>query len=508
MSLVNLIEDLNDSNRNNRLTKRQINYQLKNRVVFPEGFDVCKAKLQNESLDNIKETLPLHLSILAVNIEPREENSYLLNEAFDMVKNLNIKKGIATAMYKLTWEPEDFLNEKKPEKLKTNKFKIEANAYTCETKEPRILGNKERHLIEATLKGNELSIQASGNYRKHLKDIFSNFEPNFATIILSKDDSYRTIRNISHEIGGEKAAKRLEKILTPAKIEIEEHQLDKISKKEEEINLLQIPYENIESYEDILGKPLICPHPSQMSQVTQFTKIYSPMDTLLGKNYSDFRSIARDISNINFDVPYTAPVLSDSGARDLISREMDILYTILKTGQSSFILEEEIEKLVEEHFSEEKTQKIFSQIYGDFSSYMKLLSNFGYKPEKNFENEVHPDIAKYIHLLEFFRQSYEKNPDESIQQYRQFYKNTPPSTKIEATGETDISSLNKIKMPDTAKLKYFEINPQAGKRTYNDLSIEKTQNEEVGVHSTINTEYPIILPIQEYILQGMGFKFK
>ena len=508
MSLVDLVKDLDKSRYSNEFSEKEIEKILDKRVIFPDLFGICKAELNKKKHDKSEKDPSTYLSILAAVLKSDKDDNFIFKEVFQKAKEMKIGKGIADAKYKVSWTSEGFREENKLSKLRDSKLELKATAYACEPGKTRIESAGKKHSIEAKFEEQHMVIQASGIYRNYLTQIYEKYKPQFATIAFTNDDKSRLLRNIKKESFGKIPADNLEKALTPITLEIKEHTYYKTLIHERTVNMLNVPFKDIKVYEEILGKPLLLPYPKQLSQVTQLIKSYGRFETFLGKDIYEVKELAEDISGIEPGFPYTAPVLSDSGARDLIKKEFDLLYKTLETGKTNFTIENEIENLALEHFPEDTVEDIISTILDDFDSYIDILKKHGYKKEKNFENKIEPEIAKYAHLLEFLKNSYEDNPDKLIQNYRNFYKNTPPSINIEAEEKTDLSNIEKLNYLKNPRLNLFSIKPKIKGETYNDLSIKRDKNEEVGLYSTINTSYPAILPIQEYILKSVGFTFK
>ena len=542
MTLANLINDLKQAVQNGKFDRRNAQELVGGRVILPDDFNVERAKVEFEDFNfgNKHPTSLYHLGISAFPKRQLDEVQPVLDEFFRRAKNLILGKGVADVKYGVFWTPEAFQDERRLTGLFFDEVKVESIVYACDPTKVRIGMPIQSYEIEATTQANKMILKATGNYRGQLEGLVERFNPQYAKLNLSKEDTERLLRAVRNYPIGKYVAGIFKKNSRPKeKYEISFLLGGGMGSRTQEVIELVVPTRVLRKYEEAIGKPLIVVSPNQVSQVTEFIKVYGMGGQLLGERLSDLQALTKNILQMDLGIFYNHPVLTNGSARELLDDEIDIISkdyeSVFRLGLNSHMWRGGgVKILAREHFGGEVVDKFDELGVNDYVNFLKARGYVepraedvesertrevyakaragGRIEDRAFANE--PEyIAKGRHLLEFFKQSYKKDPKESVQRFREFYQNSGPEIRILARGRgKDASKLRKLKLPSQARLYSFGITKHMNRTTSynNDLSIDRTfPSCDYGYFwCRTSVDSPILLPLQEYACREMGVSFK
>lgn len=528
MTLTNLIQKLKTASEGEEPNLRKLNSLVAGKIEFPEYFD-SNAESDRGIREGFRTDVP-HLAVSFFAQRTEDEVQPTLDGLFSRAKSVRLHKGTAKVKYKVLWTPESFQEERRLEGLFFDEVKVESTAYNYDSTQNRLVTQCQGHIIEATTKGNRMTLNAKGEYRRELRGIIERYGPQFANLNLSKDDAERLLRVISRCSNSE----LLKRVLRPEKRKVLSISQDTgISFGEREVIEITIQTRDLPKYEEAIGKPLI--DSNKESRVTKLVKIYGLGAILRGERLSDLQSIAREIPNMDLGIIYGHPMVTNIDARRMLDEEIELIDRGYKEmflfGPNAHMIRGGIVKrLAIEHFGEEVVNNFDKLEVNDYINFLKARGYVEPRAEDVEDEEdrefyarlrakgeienrafsAEPDYQqKERHLLEFFKQSYAQDPKDSIQGLRKHYQNEPPKVTISATSRKDASRLSRLKLPSRSKLCEFGIEEHLGAEHQNSLSITRSGFSDEGIHFYLRTsvDSPTLLELQEYACSQIGVRF-
>ena len=266
MTLTNLIQKLKIASEGEEPNFRTLNSLVAGKIEFPEYFDP-----DAESYRGVREVFRTDVPHLAVSFfaqKTEDDVQPTLDGLVSRAKSVRLHKGTARVKYKVLWTPESFQEERRLKGLFFDDVKVESTAYNYDPTQNRLVTQCQNHRIEATTKGNRMTLNAEGEYRRQLKSIIERYGPQFANLSLSKDDAGRLLRATS---GAD--SESLKRVLIPEKREVLRISQDTgIIFGQQEVIEITVPTRDLPKYEEAIGKPLI--DSNKESRVTKLIKIY------------------------------------------------------------------------------------------------------------------------------------------------------------------------------------------------------------------------------------------
>jgi len=487
-------------------------------------------------------------SIFYINLEMQREgaiNNRILNELIEKCRGLNIDHRNTKFEYSIEWTKDNLLALPRLKIPFNGKLSVEEETTTTDPSQTRMNNNREPNRIKASISEWKLSIEAEGHYAPHLLEIAEGIPRTAAHITLSPNDSERILRNATRK---SKIANQLIKSsMRPAR------QAGVLGvtwgpKPEKGTHWITTPSSNIEFLEEILGKSLT--NASNCSGLTCLTKRYHPLELWGGKPLSDMQTILRRTSELELDVLYDHPLLTNQQAREYIERELRELRkgydvfenhhaserpdtwsrTLLKFAQAiggqdllSFIDNYEIDKTnhEKEWYSLGKEGKDQEEKFAK-----ALQGRFGYQPQEIFHVPYNYQIRwqeggiqsiatrtrREAHLLNLVSQVFEKDPDRLIDDYVNSYVNERPELQIKMDSpDYPLRKLRTHSLPEGKLVRIgversFPIGHERwahhdsliiGKRKY-------SKGDEVYVRTHTTLQDPVLLDLQNEVMNKLG----
>ncbi len=518
MTLADLINDLKKQTEGKDFSLYYMNQIIEERTVFPKGFENPDFKSENMNSGMDMGDFPLyHVCFSAFYKQSVRDTQPILDKFFKMAGYLRFEKGYAEAKYSLFWTPEEFQDEIKLKSLFFNEITLKSRAYSCDPTKVRIGMWKQSHEIEATTKANIMKLKADGNYRKQLERLVKELNIQYAKVNLSREDAERLLRANKNKPIGKYFVRELERILQPKKRQTIVFSFPGIVNfDEQDIIELSIGTKYLPQCEEDIGKSLVDVPAKQESRVTEFIKYYWLRGLLRGERLSDLQVLARDITQMDLGIMYNHPVLTNEDARKLLEKETEIIsngYTneLFGLGINSHLwMGGVVKNLASDHFGAEIIER-FDKTSKEEG--IKILISLGYIPSGDFNGLDY--IAKERHLLECFKQSYAKSPRDSIQNFRNCYKNHEPEMEIFTEEiKKDVTGLRRARLPSRAKLNSLGISKKIGlgkqgNLHWNDLCLSRTlpSCDKSRFYLRASLDSPILLELQENVCREIGIRF-
>ena len=487
----------------------EINNLLNERIALPGNFINRSINLE---IGDDEEDSSDHIVVSAACERPLSDMQLILDKFLLKARELKFKKGVAAAGYDVFWETKAFMAENALSGLFDGKVALHSVAYTRDASKGRLEENCQTHDITAVLSQGSMVFTARGSYNSHLSKLISIIAPQHAALSLSKQDLDRVSNKIAAGFGGKydanlfaKQMRRVPKMhpINPYGSFVE---LDFKDAFEAVVRTKDIPI-----YEEFVGKALLGVSEKQDSRITELHRTYGIMELIGGKRLSDLQALARDIPAMELGVFYNHPLLTNKDAQNLLESDMNKLSEALSDPRayaSNPNFRQALRTLAVEHFGADIAKEPCSMAIAE---YVEFLKGFGYEPSQSSYAGLEC-MANDKHLLECLKQSLAKDPRDSVKRYREIYQNTLPELHIFAANTQDASKSRKLKLPSQAKLYSFDVGGYKDNKSscFNDLILRRMSPFDKFVQFGLRTriDSPILLPLQDYVCEEMGIKFK
>lgn len=486
------------------------------RVVFPGN--VKNAEIEAKNFNYHREEAPdYYLRLSAYYTLPQEELEAILQEALGRGKGLKLTKGQYDARLKESWTPQDFNAETGLPSFWHSKTSVTSYATTINPDNVRMLGgNQSTHRVEVELERNIITIEAEGEYRRHLRDIAGALNPQIATVRLSKADAEKVMELSQQNAIDRLLAGQIRKQLEPQRrTSITIGIGTGVSFNEQDVIKLNLRTEQIPYFERHLHKDLYRPAKDQESHVVKLSKAYSLVGVLKNRRFEDMKRVAGMLEEIAFS-PNGNYAISEGQAKALLDKELqmlqefygdDIRYMFAFGGNIHIVRGNVVKRLAMELLGGEVLERLQGL---DVDEYINFLASKGYIPGQFETGRLLPPYSvKERHLLEFYKQVYQQDPTKAAELYRRGYLNTRPSIIIDADVREDGSKIQRLDVASRARIFSFEVKQPIRSSGNNDFSFGKItpNSDEAHFRSRTSLNGSVLLPLQEWACDKVGISF-
>lgn len=486
------------------------------RVVFPNSAQ--RAEVEAKNLNFRREEAPdYYLRLSAYYALPQEELTAILQEALGRGKSLKLPSGHYDARLKQAWTPQDFNAEAGLPSFWHSKTSVTSYASTISPDNVRMLGaNQSTHRAEVELERNIMTIEAEGEYRRHLRNIAGALEPQIATVRLSKEDAERVMELSQQNAVGRLLAGQLRKQLEPQeRTSLRIGIGTGVSFDTQDVIELNLRTGQVLYLEGQLHKDLFRPAKDQESQVVKLSKVYSLVGILRNRRFGDMKRVAGMLEEIAFS-PNGNYAVSEEQAKALLDKELqmlqdfygdDIRYMFALGGNMHIFRGNVVKRLARELLGEEVVEPL--QELG-VDEYVNFLASKGYNPGQFETGRILPPYSvKERHLLEFYQQVYQQDPSKAAALYRRGYLNTRPSVTIDADIRDDGSKIQRLDVASKARIFSFEVKQPIRSSGNNDFSFGTITPNSEDAHFWARTRLSgsELLPLQEWACDKVGITF-
>ena len=516
MSLPTLVTDLRTLVSRADHSSEEIERLVRQSVTFPADFRRAEITL----LDLSRRDCPPRHQLFVSAHSPRAAADLqpVLESLFYRSQQLKWTKGTSEVQADLLWTPEHFQSEVQFPRFFPAETRVQGWATSIDPSEIALNTLGDYHSISAKLGRRTLSITANGRYHRELEGLIEPLQLQLATLRLSKVDAERLLRRMKNEPLGEYIAVVLEKSLQPQVSVNAAMSKDglAITLQEEEFFELEVPASELATVRDLISKPLFNVSKGEITVVTKLKKEY-PLFFARGKQMADLQYLARVIPEMDLGLVYGRPVITRQQAKELVDTGIAIISRAYEQDFPLFAISqlqqrrEALYHLVKDLYVAVPVDQLTWK--GGVEDFVSLLQSQGYQPAVVKDDPDLPSTIKERHLLAFFRQCYQRNPEVAIETVRDFYVNTRPELGISSSvNGLDVAQLGKLDLPAHARLASLGIFINSARKPYygDSIGLLRTPPSSDDFHfgSITSIENPEFLPLQESVLQELGFEFR
>lgn len=423
------------------------------------------------------------------------------------VQDAHLPSGAFTLSTDFVLPSENFLTAKTLGGL--SKLSLSGDFHAVDPTKTRIGYQGTTHELKAIWENDTLTVSAHGEYSSLLPELIKNIKPECLTVLLSKEDAERWIRN-SNIV----ARWVLRRLLKPQpKMAFDLPFGGGPSMRNVEVIEINLGPAMFSQCEKAIGKSLINKVDGEPSSVIQVVKKLPQGQFVL----PTLQAIAKKITELKTSTAFDAPVLSPMQAKTLLDKEIDLvgqsceggLKGLLGFGPNTHRIRGPLVKmLAREHFGKEILPDDDDLEAGD---YLRLLQEKQLAPKDALENAGEAwDTSVYEgRLFQCFRRSYIENPRTSIERFREWYVNKRPELDITGEACLDASLASGLALPAGSILNRCDIKDKTESLEDDQLVVGGYHSERSHLYIRVNIAGGSkLIDLQTWACGQMGVSFR